>query len=136
MIKKHICDPERFGTEDNGQPLSPKVVTCGRCNRSWCERCDPCPSALCPFCNSNGSSARIGAKQLKAIEQQKAANSFPYSYKRTEHEYQVIDQSGTIYTGDNLAIAEKTFDDTFNKYHKHIILVSDAGILKIRPLVH
>lgn len=34
----------------------PVRVTCGACNRSWCERCDPAPGALCHWCHGRGSS--------------------------------------------------------------------------------
>jgi hypothetical protein len=32
----------------------PQRVTCGTCNRSWCGRCDPAPSALCHYCHGRG----------------------------------------------------------------------------------
>lgn len=35
---------------------NPKRVTCGDCERSWCEACDPAPSALCHFCEGIGTS--------------------------------------------------------------------------------
>ena len=31
-------------------------VTCGTCHNSWCEHCDPAPSALCPWCHGRGHS--------------------------------------------------------------------------------
>jgi len=31
-------------------------VTCGNCNHSWCESCDPAPSAMCHWCNGMGES--------------------------------------------------------------------------------
>ena len=34
----------------------PARVTCGTCELSWCERCDPCPSALCHRCHGRGHS--------------------------------------------------------------------------------
>lgn len=34
----------------------PQRVTCGNCNRSWCERCDPAPAAMCHYCNGKGYS--------------------------------------------------------------------------------
>lgn len=34
----------------------PAEVTCGKCSRSWCEKCDPAPSALCHWCNGRGYS--------------------------------------------------------------------------------
>ena len=38
------------------------VVMCGGCGRSWCDRCDPAPSALCHWCNGRGySTAAINA---------------------------------------------------------------------------
>jgi len=39
----------------------PARVTCGNCERSWCERCDPAPSALCHWCHGRGHSlAELG----------------------------------------------------------------------------
>ncbi len=35
---------------------SPVAVTCGSCHASWCERCDPAPSALCHTCHGRGHS--------------------------------------------------------------------------------
>jgi hypothetical protein len=32
------------------------VVTCGNCGKSWCEACDPAPSALCHSCHGRGYS--------------------------------------------------------------------------------
>jgi hypothetical protein len=32
----------------------PDAVTCGNCERSWCERCDPTPGPLCHFCHGRG----------------------------------------------------------------------------------
>jgi hypothetical protein len=46
----HTCE----GTDDDGAPLKPEAVTCGNCELEWCERCDPCPSALCPKCHGRG----------------------------------------------------------------------------------
>lgn len=31
-------------------------VTCGGCEREWCERCDPGPGALCHWCHGRGYS--------------------------------------------------------------------------------
>ncbi len=36
--------------------LEPLKATCGTCKGSWCERCDPGPSALCPTCHGRGYS--------------------------------------------------------------------------------
>lgn len=59
-IKKHVCSR----LDENDKPLPVLMVVCGNCNRAWCERCDPTPSALCPWCNgAGGSSAPIGSKQ-------------------------------------------------------------------------
>lgn len=43
------------------------VSTCGGCRRSWCDACDPCPSAMCPWCNGAGGSKaeRTGRVRLK-----------------------------------------------------------------------
>lgn len=63
-IKLHVCDD----TDEMDKPLPPLVVTCGNCKRSWCERCDPAPSAMCHWCNGNGGTeAQIGSKQLRDI---------------------------------------------------------------------
>jgi hypothetical protein len=43
----------------HGRPCpcpSPDVVTCGNCERSWCDRCDPAHGPLCPFCHGRGES--------------------------------------------------------------------------------
>ena len=42
------------------------VATCGRCARSWCDDCDPTPSALCPWCHGRGWSTapRGGAENV------------------------------------------------------------------------
>jgi hypothetical protein len=29
-------------------------VTCGNCERSWCERCDPTHGPLCHYCHGRG----------------------------------------------------------------------------------
>jgi len=40
---------------------APERVTCGSCGNSWCERCDPAPSALCHYCHGRGvSTAPLG----------------------------------------------------------------------------
>lgn len=58
----HVC----AGTDDDGQPLRPEVVTCGICGRSWCERCDPAPSALCHYCHGRGySEAPMNRPQVR-----------------------------------------------------------------------
>jgi len=31
-------------------------VTCGNCEHSWCEKCDPAPAALCHWCHGRGHS--------------------------------------------------------------------------------
>jgi len=33
----------------DGGPAPRDVITCGTCQRSWCDRCVPTPSARCPF---------------------------------------------------------------------------------------
>jgi len=35
---------------------SEHTVTCGNCANSWCERCDPAPSAMCHWCHGRGYS--------------------------------------------------------------------------------
>lgn len=53
-----VSVPHDCGRVDaNGDPVSPERVTCGHCGRSWCERCDPCPSALCHWCHGRGDSS-------------------------------------------------------------------------------
>lgn len=66
MSTTHTCS--RVG--DDGQPLAPLVVTCGECGRSWCERCDPAPSALCHWCNGRGHSiAPMENRRQEALRQ-------------------------------------------------------------------
>lgn len=43
-------------TDDDGRRLAPDVVTCWGCLNQWCERCDPTPGPLCPWCNGRGYS--------------------------------------------------------------------------------
>jgi hypothetical protein len=57
----HTCD----GVDDDDRPLKPKRVTCGDCGREWCERCDPCPSALCHWCHGRGYS--LAPLELEAL---------------------------------------------------------------------
>jgi len=45
------------GTDEDDKPLQPDAATCGICGRSWCDRCDPAPSALCHFCHGRGESS-------------------------------------------------------------------------------
>lgn len=33
-----------------------EIATCGNCERSWCDACDPTPSALCHWCHGRGHS--------------------------------------------------------------------------------
>lgn len=56
-------EPDEDEDDDEDPPPStadtceePARVTCGGCRRSWCERCDPGPSALCPWCHGRGYS--------------------------------------------------------------------------------
>lgn len=42
--------------EGTGRERKPEQATCGNCNRSWCFKCDPCPSAMCHWCNGRGYS--------------------------------------------------------------------------------
>lgn len=63
MIKKHKC-PERLREpRDNDGELKPEISTCGTCNKSWCSRCCPTPTSLCPFCNGDEKNAK--ANQIK-----------------------------------------------------------------------
>lgn len=41
--------PQTDDGEGEGGTLTPQVVTCGTCKRSWCERCHPTPAGRCPF---------------------------------------------------------------------------------------
>lgn len=43
-IMKHKCESYK--------------VTCGNCGNSWCEKCDPAPSALCHTCHGRGHSLK------------------------------------------------------------------------------
>jgi hypothetical protein len=57
-------------------------VTCGNCGREWCERCDPAPAALCPWCHGRGYSTHpLGACSHVSIHQSNYewfANGEPY----------------------------------------------------------
>ncbi len=68
---KHVCHGRRDGlpvTDEMGTPVLPEMVTDGQCHRSWCERCDPAPSALCPWCNGRGySTAPIPPRQARGL---------------------------------------------------------------------
>lgn len=44
----------RGRTDDDGRSLRPDTVTCGACERSWCDRCTPVPAARCPFEQEHG----------------------------------------------------------------------------------
>lgn len=48
---EHVCP---WALRD--PPAGPKLATCGICNRTWCEACEPTPSALCPWCHGMGFS--------------------------------------------------------------------------------
>lgn len=51
--KIHVCKQR----DEMGEPLKPLAVVCGaNSNHSWCERCDPCPAALCHWCHGRGYS--------------------------------------------------------------------------------
>ncbi len=53
----HTCNV----TDDDGRAVAPDRVTCGNCGNSWCERCDPAPSAQCHTCTGRGySTAPLG----------------------------------------------------------------------------
>ena len=61
---EHTC--RRDPNADNLPAL--QMVTCGACFASWCERCDPAPSALCHCCNGRGYSlAPIPPRQRRAL---------------------------------------------------------------------
>ncbi len=59
----HVVDrpPHRecrghYDSGDGSEWADPLWVECGGCHRGWCERCDPGPAALCPFCHGRGYS--------------------------------------------------------------------------------
>lgn len=73
---EHTCP----SVDDDGQPAVAKVATCGICSRSWCERCDPAPSALCPWCHGIGhSTAPVPPRQVERIKRirQRATPALP-----------------------------------------------------------
>ena len=51
-----MYDAKRKACQLNGHDGDKHKVTCGNCERSWCEYCDPAPSALCHFCHGRGHS--------------------------------------------------------------------------------
>jgi hypothetical protein len=66
-MKLHKCDESKRNARDK-EELKPEISTCGTCKKSWCSRCCPTPSSLCPFCNGdekNGKANQIGKKQLR-----------------------------------------------------------------------
>lgn len=61
---EHFCKTY----DEIGRPTPPKMVTCATCWRAWCERCDPAPAALCPFCHGYGfSTAPIPPRQARTL---------------------------------------------------------------------
>ncbi len=78
-MKEHKCTTINHRcneTDDDGLPLKPDVATCGRCGRSWCFNCDPCPAALCHWCHGRGYStapiidaARDRAKYAQELDE-------------------------------------------------------------------
>lgn len=40
-----------------GDHIADEIVTCWGCLNQWCDRCDPAPAALCPFCHGGGELA-------------------------------------------------------------------------------
>lgn len=55
MVSKAQLDELKPNTPDHNCE-SPEPATCGNCGRSWCFRCDPCPSAACHWCHGRGYS--------------------------------------------------------------------------------
>lgn len=65
-------DKRREQHQHNDEDTDPRdrngmaEVTCGICGRSWCEKCDPCPSALCHWCHGYGySNAPIRSRRSR-----------------------------------------------------------------------
>ena len=54
-----MYDAKRKACELNGHDGEAHKVTCGNCDRSWCEYCDPAPSALCHWCHGRGHSDAV-----------------------------------------------------------------------------
>ena len=55
MNKPQTWAEHKCNKKYDDAPPSQKA-TCGICNRSWCDYCDPAPSALCPYCHGVGYS--------------------------------------------------------------------------------
>ena len=74
----HTCK----ATDEMGDPYRPEVVTCGSCDRSWCEACFPAPSAMCVFCNTGNpegaGTANVPPRQVRAL----ASMAPPESWQR------------------------------------------------------
>lgn len=63
-MNKHVCE-SRY---TNGEEMQPEKATCGACGLSWCDRCDPAPSAMCHYCHGRGySTAPLDAVEFFAI---------------------------------------------------------------------
>jgi hypothetical protein len=43
-----LDDPLECVCAERDEPVTPDVLTCGTCGRSWCNRCHPTPAARCP----------------------------------------------------------------------------------------
>lgn len=68
MACNEFCLPASHGEDAYGAPKACEdhMATCGACGLSWCEACDPTPSALCHRCHGRGySHHRIVAAAVK-----------------------------------------------------------------------
>ncbi len=51
------------------------TATCGNCGRSWCDGCDPTPSAMCHWCNGTWSKDRPSSTRCRARDAAKDAET-------------------------------------------------------------
>lgn len=65
--RHHTCPKPKYHDGDDTPP-EPALTMCGaNGSHNWCERCDPGPSALCPFCDHGSSTAPIPPRQVRAL---------------------------------------------------------------------
>jgi hypothetical protein len=92
-MAEHVCE-SRY---TNGDDMTPEEATCGACGLSWCNRCDPAPSAMCHYCHGLGySTAPLGAVAF-------FAEHMGVSYNPATE----TPEQGTLRNAVSLALAEK-----------------------------
>lgn len=52
---KHIVATIPETVKMRASHIADDVAICWGCLQYWCDRCDPSPSAQCPYCHGNGA---------------------------------------------------------------------------------